>query len=97
MKMYPRAFPSGRRRKPKRRAERQIYEALAGSDRRGFVYYEWRKDYGRIELDFAVWVEGVGRIALQVKGGQYQLVGGEWRLKTRGGIKNVGSSPLDEA
>ena len=97
MRMYPRPFPSGRRGKPKRRAELEVYEALVGSNRQGFVYYEWRKGYECIELDFAVWIAGLGRIALQVKGGIYVLIDGEWYLKTRGGIRNVGSSPLDEA
>ena len=96
MRMYPREFPSIRRRKPKRRAERQVYEALAGSGRRGFVYYEWRKGYGHIEIDFAVWVEGLGRFALQVKGGRYGLVDGEWHLKRRDGLLHVASCPLDE-
>ena len=96
MRMYPREFPSGRRRKPKRQAERRVYEALAGSDRRGFCYYEWRKGYEHIELDFAVWVEGLGRFALQVKGGRYLLIDGEWRLKTRDGVKLIESCPLDE-
>ena len=65
MRMYPKEFPAGRRKDPKRRAERQVYEALAGSDLQGFVYYEWRKGYERIELDFAIWVKGLGRFALQ--------------------------------
>ena len=97
MRMYPREFPSGRRKKPKRQAERKTYEALAGSDRRGFVYYEWRKGYGHIELDFAVWVKDLGRFALQVKGGHYLLIDGEWRLKTRDGVQPIAASPLDEA
>ena len=96
MRMYPREFPSGRRKKPKRQAERRVYEALAGSDRRGFCYYEWRKGYEHIELDFAVWVEGLDRFALQVKGGRYLLVDGEWYLKTRDGVRRVESCPLDE-
>ena len=96
MRMYPREFPSGRRKKPKRQAERRVYEALAGSDRQGFVYYEWRKGYEHIELDYAVWIEGLGRFALQVKGGRYLLIDGEWYLKTRTGIKSVRSCPLDE-
>ena len=95
MRMYPREFPSGRRKKPKRRAERRVYEALAGSDRRGFVFYEWRRGYGYIELDFAVWVKDLGRFALQVKGGRYLLVDGEWYLKTRDGVKLIRSCPLD--
>ena len=97
MRMYPREFPANRRRKPKRRAERQIYEALASSDRRGFVYYEWRRCYERIELDFAVWIVGLGRFALQVKGGHYLLIDGEWYLKTRNGLVPIETSPLDEA
>ena len=96
MRMYPREFPSGRRKKPKRQAEKRVYEALAGNDRQGFVYYEWRKGYGHIELDFAVWIEGLGRFALQVKGGHYLLIDGEWRLKTRDGVKLIESGPLDE-
>ena len=97
MHMYPREFPPDRRRDPKRRAERRIYEALAGSDRRGFVYYEWRKGYEQIELDYAVWMEGFGRFALQVKGGHYALIDGDWHLRTRDGVKAVRSCPLDEA
>ena len=96
MRMFPKEFPSSRRKMPKRRAERRVYEALANSNRRGFCYYEWRKGYGHIELDFAVWVEGLGRFALQVKGGRYLLIDGEWYLKTRDGVKLIESCPLDE-
>ena len=97
MRMYPRVFPATRRKKPKRRAERRIYEALAGSDRQGFVYYEWRRCYEHIELDFAVWIVDLGRFALQVKGGHYLLIDGEWYLKTRNGLVPIETSPLDEA
>ena len=97
MRMYPREFPANRRKKPKRRAERRIYEALAGSDRQGFTYYEWRKGYEHIELDFAVWIVDLGRFALQVKGGHYLLIDGEWHLKTRDGPVPIETSPLDEA
>ena len=97
MRMYPREFPSGRRKKPKRQAERRVYEALAVSDRWGFCYYEWRQGYGHIELDFAVWVKNLGRFALQVKGGRYLLIHGDWYLKTRYGVKLIESCPLDEA
>ena len=96
MKMFPRAFPSSRRKIPKRQAERRVYQALAGNDRQGFCYYEWRRDYGRPELDFAIWMVGLGRIALQVKGGRYRLIEGEWHLKTRNGVQPVETSPLDE-
>ena len=96
MRMYPRQFPSGRRGKPKRRAERRVYEGLANIDRRGFAYYEWRKGYERPELDFAVWIEKLGRFALQVKGGRHLLVEGEWHLRTREGVQPIAASPLDK-
>ena len=96
MKMYPKAFPAGRRKRPKRRAEQRVYETLAGSDRQGFVYYEWRRGYRHVELDFGVWIAGLDRFALQVKGGDYQLIGGEWHRKTRNGVQRVEKSPLDE-
>ena len=96
MRMYPKEFPPSRRRMPKRRAERQVFEALADSPHRGFVYYEWRRGYGRPELDFAIWMVGLGRIALQVKGGKYRLMDGDWYLVKRNGIQPVATSPLDE-
>ena len=96
MRMHPREFPSGRRKKAKRQAERRVYEALAVAGRQGFVYYEWRKGYEHIELDYAVWVKDLGRFSLQVKGGCYLLIDGEWHLKTREGLQPVKSCPLDE-
>ena len=87
MRMYPQRFPAIRAAMPNRGAERRIYEGLAQSGRDGFVYYEWRRGYGRIEVDFAVWIEGLGRFALQVKGGRYLLVDGEWHLRTRTGAE----------
>ena len=96
MRMYPREFPPGRRNNPRRRAERRVFEALAGAACQGFVYYEWRRGYEHIEMDFAVWIEALGRFALQVKGGRYLLIDGEWYLKTREGLQPVKSCPLDE-
>ena len=97
MKMHPKEFPSNRRGDPKRRAEFRVFEALAVDTSQGFVHYEWRKGYERVELDFAVWIEGLGRFAIQVKGGHYLLSDGDWFLKTREGLLPVSSSPLDEA
>ena len=97
MRMYPRQFPQARSEMPKRRAERQVFEALADGERQGFAYYEWRRGYGHIELDYAVWIENLGRFALQVKGGRYVLIDGEWHLKKREGFQPVRSCPLDEA
>lgn len=97
MRMHPREYPQSRRGDPKRRAERKVFEALATGGSQGFCYYEWRKGYQRIELDFAAWVPNLGRFALQVKGGNYQLADGDWYLKTREGLRHVRTCPLDEA
>lgn len=97
MRMYPKEFPPKRRRKPTRRAELRIFNALASSTLAGFAYYEWRRDFGEPELDFAVWLRDLGRGALQVKGGPYELVNGDWFLHTQGDAKPIRSSPIDEA
>lgn len=88
---------SARLKIPKRRAERRVYGPLADCGRQDLYYCEWRKGHEQIELDFAVWIEGLGRFALQVKGGCYRLVDGDWRLQTREGHEAVVSCPLDEA
>ena len=43
-----------------------------------------------------MWVEGLGRFALQVKGGHYRLIDGDWHLKKREAFQPVASCPLDE-
>ena len=97
MQMYPSQFPPKRRRKATRRAELRIFNALASSNLAGFSYYEWRKDFDDIELDFAVWMRDHGRAALQVKGGGYELRQGEFYLHTQGRVEPIASSPIDEA
>lgn len=97
MRMFPREFPPKRRRNPRRRAEKQIFNALAGSPLRGFAYYEWRRDYDATEVDFTVWIEHRGRGALQIKGGSFELIDAEFHRHTREGLVHVASSPIDEA
>ena len=97
MRTFPNRFPPRRRRKPTRRAEARIFDALAKSSLDGFAYYEWRKSFDDIELDFALWVQDHGRAALQVKGGQHQLANGEWMLLKRDGPILLADSPIDEA
>ena len=97
MQMYPSQFPPKRRRKATRRAELRIFNALASSNLAGFSYYEWRKDFDDLELDFAIWMRDHGRAALQVKGGGYELRQGEFYLHTQGEVIPIASSPIDEA
>ena len=69
---------------------------LGAAARTLIVSGAWVDRTANIELDFAVWLAGLGRFALQVKGGYYLLIGGEWYLKTRNGVKLIESCPLDE-
>ena len=48
-------------------------------------------------MDFALWVDGLGRFAIQVKGGEYMLDhAGAWCLRTPDGSPVKRSSPVDE-
>ena len=77
-------FPEHRRTDPKRRAEMQVYDQLAGSDAPGAAIYEIRAHRDAPEVDFAVWIEDVARFGIQVKGGRYTVEGGKWFLYTDG-------------
>ena len=81
MQLYP-PFPTCRQDTPKRQAEKQIYEALAAYDLEGHVLYEAKPLANAPQIDFAVWIVGVGIFGIQVKGGKYLLVEGEWYLIT---------------
>ena len=82
MKIYPMPFPTCRQETPKRRAEKEIYDAFQASDLDGHVLYEVKPDPHAPQLDFAVWIIGVGIFGIQVKGGRYMFVDGEWFLVT---------------
>ena len=68
MQTYPEQFPPDHRTDPKRQAEARIFDAIQASCRPGFAYYEWKRDHRSPEVDFALWLLGVGRFSLQVKG-----------------------------
>ena len=51
---------------PGRRAALRIFQPLPSSPREGFAYYEWRRDFDDLELDFALWIHPLGRGALQL-------------------------------
>ena len=59
MQIYP-PFPSCREDTPKRQAEKQIYQALAASDLEGYVLYEVKPLSSAPQLDFAIWIVGIG-------------------------------------
>ena len=85
MQTHPEIFPPERRNDPRRRAEARVFDELRNSHLPGFVYYEWQRDRRSPQLDFPVWLPGVGRYGLQVKGGQYRLLNGNWYLMASDG------------
>ena len=98
MQMYPEEFPPHRRGDPLRGAEARVFTALQAIDRPGFAYYEWQRDKRSRQLDFALWIEGVGRFGLEVKGGWYVLIRGVWYLKNRrtGRLEPLSNCPLEQ-
>ena len=75
-------FPEDRLRDPQRQAELAIYREFEVSEAPGTVIYEAKASRRSPEVDFAIWIEGVGRYAMQVKGGIYRVEGGSWFLNT---------------
>ena len=83
---------------PKRRAEHRVYRQLAESDLPGLFIFEWKRDKNSAEVDFVVWIRGVGLFAIQVKGGSYQYRRDddrEWYLRKLGEWETV-PSPLKQ-
>ena len=86
MKVQPK-FPLCYMEDSTRRAEETIYRILEESEGPGRALYEARVvPHGR-QIDFAIWLEGIGRYAVEVKGGRYVIdpETGEWYLLTDGG------------
>ena len=90
---HPQHFPPDRRADPRRLAEVRVFDAIQASDRPGLAIYEWQRNPGSPQLDFAIWTQGGGRFGLQVKGGQISLENGKWRLETHDGPEEK-PSPL---
>ena len=59
--------PTCREDTPKRQVGKQIYEAFQACDFDGRVLYEVRPLPTAPQLDFAVWIVGVGIFGIQVK------------------------------
>lgn len=89
-------FPPDRVGMPMRRAEHIIYQLLSESGRPGHALYEARVGPDFREVDFLVWLEGVARCGMEVKGGQYGLDNDGWHLIT-GGSRYSKRSPVSQA
>ena len=85
MKTNP-AFPPSRLTDPQRRAERDIYRALAETTRPGWALYEVKVTRDAKQVDLVVWVEAVATFGVQLKGGIYVIRDGELCLVTDQGL-----------
>ena len=92
MELYP-PFPTCREDTPNRQAEKQMYKAFQSCDLDGRVLYEVRPLSTAPQLDFAVWIVGVGIFGIQVKGGKYLIIDGQWFLITDRG-RSLRESPV---
>ena len=93
MQTHPVTFPPDRRNDPMRQAEARVFDEIKSSRLPGFAYYEWQRDHNSPQIDLPLWLSGVGRFGLEVKGGHYSLRGGKWYLETGGGPQEK-DSPL---
>ena len=93
----PEQFPIERRDDPKRRAEAAVFDALLQSGASGHAIYEWGPPGRPRRTDFALWLENIGRFAIEVKGGVYSLDGADWFLHAPDGSLEAKSSPLAQA
>ena len=71
MEIYPEQFPDESRPEPSHRSEDRIFDALQDGDHPGSSNHDGQPDPETPEMDFTLWLSGVGRFGLQVKGGQY--------------------------
>ena len=93
MHMTP-EFPDHRRQDPRRQREAEIYDDLAASAKPGQGAYELKVNRNAHELDFAIIMDDVGHLGLQVKGGHYIIDSAAWqRIKPDGSLEPV-SCPL---
>lgn len=95
IRMIPEQFDEDRRKDPKRAAEARVFDALRNLNLDGYGLYEFRYRRGGRELDFASWLDLLGRFALQVKGGPYEMDEvGRWYLIRPDGRRESVASPL---
>ena len=67
MEIYPEQFPDESQPDPSYRSEDRVFDAFQGSDHPGFENHDGQPDPERPEMDFTLWLSGVGRFGLQVK------------------------------
>ena len=97
IRMTPQEFPEHRRNDPKRRAEAKVFDALQALDLDGYGLYEFRGRRGGMQVDYALWLNGLGRLAGSVKGGHFLLdSNGQCYRRSGDGVLEPIPSPLKE-
>ena len=97
IRLNPEEFPEHRRQDPKRGAEGRVFDALQNLALEGHGLYEFRYRKGGKQVDYPVWAHDMGRFAIQVKGGLYEMDDtGQWFLRRPDGNLERVSSPLEE-
>ena len=71
-------FPEHRRRDRRRKAELAVYQAYADSPLEGLALYG-AVPPGGSEVDLPVWYVEYVRMALEIKGGEYEEINGIWQ------------------
>ena len=89
-------FPGHMLEDVKRQAELAIYRDLEDSALPGAALYSVRAGPNGPEIDFIVWIEGVGRFVIEVKGGRYHIVQGQWFIDEPCG-RSATDSPSHQA
>ena len=92
--IHPSPLPEERRNDPRRRAEMSVLDHLANSHLQGTAIYEWKAAADTQEVDIQLWVEHLGRFAIQVKGGQYVIQNHDWHLVAPDGSLEERPSPV---
>ncbi len=87
--LFHNEFPPNRVRDPKRRAEWRVYRSLDETLREGHVAYEVKVSRTAPEVDFFVIIQDKAVVCMQVKGGDYRIIGGDWHLETDEGTEYV--------
>ena len=73
METHPEQFPGESQPDPSYRSEDRVFDAIQDSDGPGFDTHEGQPDLGAPEMDFTLWLSGVGRFGLQVKDIRWSL------------------------
>ena len=68
METYPEQFPDESQPDPSRQAEDRVLDAIQGGDHPGSAKHDGQPDPERPETDFTLWLSGVGRFFLEIKG-----------------------------